>query len=136
MPIRCYSLISSIISLVDQKILNPKCFQQIHSHEGSEISVFAVSVFVVTILHIGMTSFLLSSLREGWTSRSRMKILSPMSRLLTSTSILEGMCSAGQRYFRLVLILFSWPPVFHKIKVYDFKRIIDRPIKIQIGKLH
>lgn len=88
----------------------PKCQWIRSSHEGSEASVMAGFGFVVTILQIGMTSFLLSSFKEGWTSISRMKILSPISRLLTSTSIFEGMCSAGQRYLRLVLILFSWPP--------------------------
>lgn len=113
----------------------PKCQWIRSSHEGSEASVMAGFGFVVTILQIGMTSFLLSSFKEGWTSISRMKILSPISRLLTSTSIFEGICSAGQRYLRLVLILFSWPPVFHKSKVSDFRRTVDRQTKTTIQVL-
>lgn len=122
--------------LFNHKLFNgPTVFQRIRSHEGSAVSVLAVSAFVVTILQIGMTSFLLSSFREGWTSKSRMKILSPMSRLLKSTSILEGMCSAGQRYFRLVLILFSWPPVSHKTMISDLRGIIDRHDRDSDGKI-
>lgn len=83
---------------------------------GSGVSKFVatgagVSKFVATILHTGILSFLLSSFNDGWTSTSRMHTLSPISRLLKSTSIFGGMCSAGQRYFRVVLILFKWPPV-------------------------
>lgn len=69
------------------------------------------SNFGASILHMGMFSFLLRSFKDGWTSTSRINTLSSISRLLTSTSILGGMCSAGQRYFRLALILLRWPPV-------------------------
>lgn len=64
------------------------------------------SNFAAIILQTGITSFLLKSFNEGWTSTSCMSILSPISSLLTSTSIFEGMRSTGQRNFKLDLTLF------------------------------
>lgn len=69
------------------------------------------SNMVGTILHIGMFSFLLRSFKDGWTSISHMSTLSPISRLLTSTSIFDGMCSDEQRNLRLVRIPLKQPPV-------------------------
>lgn len=63
-------------------------------------------IFVAIILHTGIVSFLLRSFIVGWTETSCMDNLSPMSRLLMSTSIFGGMCSAGHRYLRLFLIMF------------------------------
>lgn len=95
------------------------------------------SKFVATILHIGMLSFLLRSFKDGWTSTSCINTLSPISNLLTSTSIFGGMCSAGHRYFKLVLILFKEPPVmalkYHQITFGNDKLYSDCP-RIQWDK--
>jgi len=87
-----------------------------YTSAGSGLSKFVatgsgLSKFIATHLHIGKFSFLLRSFNDGWTSISRMYTLSSISRLLTSTSIFWGICSAGQIYFRALLIIFKWPPV-------------------------
>lgn len=66
--------------------------------------------FEAKILHTGMVSFLLSNLSDGWTGMLCINTLSPTSRFARSTSIFGGMCSAGQRYTRLVLIFCKKPP--------------------------
>nr|AAR00594.1 unknown protein [Oryza sativa Japonica Group] len=71
--------------------------------------------FEAKILQTGMVSFLLSNLNDGWTGMSFIDTLSPMSRFARSTSIFGGMCSAGQRYTKLVLIFCKKPP-----KTYTF----------------
>lgn len=68
------------------------------------------SGFEAKILQTGMVSFLLSNLSDGWTGMSCINTLSPTSRFVRSTSIFGGMCSAGQRYTRLVLIFCKKPP--------------------------
>lgn len=68
--------------------------------------------FEAKILQTGMVSFLLSNFNDGWTGMSFIDTLSPMSRFARSTSIFGGMCSAGQRYTKLVLIFCKKPPVF------------------------
>lgn len=106
----------------------------VYTAAGSELSQF-----VATILHIGMFSFLLRSFNDGWTSISRMKILSSISKLLTSTSIFGGMCSVGQRYLRVDLILFRWPPVFKKMSSYQWKvkfRALFDQWKINYGRIY
>ena len=67
------------------------------------LSRFCFLQLCCTILQTGIVSFLLKSFREGWTCTACMSILSPVSRLLTSSSIFEGMCSARHRYFKLGL---------------------------------
>ena len=93
-----------------RRAVHPKvqCYQlwNICSTAYSTVSIG----FEAKILQTGMVSFLLSNLSDGWTGMSCINTLSPTSRFVRSTSIFGGMCSAGQRYTRLVLIFCKKPP--------------------------
>uniref|UniRef100_J3LQT5 Uncharacterized protein n=1 Tax=Oryza brachyantha TaxID=4533 RepID=J3LQT5_ORYBR len=88
-------------------------YQRVRLSPAPKICMDSYSTgFEAKILQTGMVSFLLSNFKVGWTGMSFIDTLSPMSRFARSTSIFGGMCSAGQRYTKLVLIFCKKPPTF------------------------
>lgn len=75
---------------------------------------------VATILHTGMVSFLLNSFNDGWNTTSCNNTFSSMSSLLTSISILDGICSAGPSSFRVLRIDRRFPPG-HSNRQWEWK---------------